>query len=396
MGGAVGTVPAFVCGGYEAGLAVVGSLGRAGVPVVTVLSSGREITRHSRHAAGSVTVPDPADEPNGYVAALLRLADTHGPGVIVPTTDESLETVAAHHEVLAARHTVACPAEGVARTFLDKRITSEVAERAGVEAPRTVSPSSYDELEALAERLRFPCLVKPAESFRYNRAFGVKMKRVHTPDELRTAWGEAHELGIGTMVQELIPGPETGGVNYNVYVVDGVPRAEMTSCKLRLSPRDFGYPSAVVSRHVPEVIAPGRAIVAAMGIEGFANVEFKQDERDGRYQLMEVNGRPNMSGRLAVRCGVDFPLLTYRHLVHGEVPVAPSWREGVHWVNEFKDTRILLDRWRDGRLPWFGGLRPYVSTGVFATFDPRDPRPFLARVRDRVGTEKTPVPAPAR
>ena len=277
-----------------------------------------------------------------------------------------------------------------------QQAASEVAERAGVEAPRTVSPSSYDELEALAERLRFPCLVKPAESFRYNRAFGVKMKRVHTPDELRTAWGEAHELGIGTMVQELIPGPETGGVNYNVYVVDGVPRAEMTSCKLRLSPRDFGYPSAVVSRHVPEVIAPGRAIVAAMGIEGFANVEFKQDERDGRYQLMEVNGRPNMSGRLAVRCGVDFPLLTYRHLVHGEVPVAPSWREGVHWVNEFKDTRILLDRWRDGRLPWFGGLRPYVSTGVFATFDPRDPRPFLARVRDRVGTEKTPVPAPAR
>ena len=100
--------------------------------------------------------------------------------------------------------------------------TTEVADRAGVEAPRTVSPSSYGELESLLEHLRLPCLVKPAESYRYNRAFGVKMKRVHTPDELRTAWGEAHELGIGTMVQELIPGPETGGVNYNVYVVDGV------------------------------------------------------------------------------------------------------------------------------------------------------------------------------
>src|SRR5690349_9765875 len=171
MGAAVSTVPAFVLGGYEAGLAVVGSLGRAGVPVVTVLSSRREITRHSRHATGSVAVPDPADDPTGYVAALLRLADTHGSGVIIPTTDESLETVAADHAVLSARHTVACPTEGVAQTFLDKRITSEVADRAGVEAPRTVSPSSSDELEALAERLRFPCLVKPAESFRYNRAF---------------------------------------------------------------------------------------------------------------------------------------------------------------------------------------------------------------------------------
>ncbi|MEJ2862278.1 carboxylate--amine ligase [Actinomycetospora flava] len=360
-----------------------------------MLSSPRELTRHSRYVAASVTVPDPADDPTGYVGALLRLADTHGPGVLVPTTDEALEAVSAHHHTLAARHTVACPTEAVAQTFLDKRITSEVADRAGVEAPRTVSPDSYGELESLLERLRLPCLVKPAESYRYNRAFGVKMKRVHTPDELRTAWGEAHELGIGTMIQELIPGPETGGVNYNVYVVDGEPRVEMTSRKLRLSPRDFGYPCAVVSRVVPEVIEPGRAIVAAMGLEGFANVEFKQDERDGRYKLMEVNGRPNMSGRLAVRCGVDFPLLTYRHLVHGEAPVAPSWPEGVHWVNEFKDSRSLLDHWRDGRTPWLRGLRPYLSSGVFATFDARDPRPFLARVRDRVGTEKTAAPSPA-
>ncbi|HWN27803.1 MAG TPA: ATP-grasp domain-containing protein [Actinomycetospora sp.] len=389
--GAPTSVPAYVVGGYEAGLAVVRSLGRAGVPVIPVVTSPRETTPHSRWATRTVTVPDPADHTADFVAALLRLADDHGPGLLVPTTDEGLEAVAAHHPELSARHTVACATEGVAQGFLDKRITSDIAERVGVEAPRTVSPGSYDELESLVDRLRFPCLVKPAESYRYNRAFGVKMKRVHTPDELRTAWGEAYDLGIGTMVQELIPGPETGGVNYNVYVVDGEPRVEMTARKMRLSPSDFGYPCAVVSGHVPEVVEPGRAIVRGMGIEGFANVEFKQDERDGRYKLMEVNGRPNMSGRLATRCGVDFPLLTYRHLVDGVVPTPTAWREGVHWVNEFTDTRVLVGRWRDGRLPPLGGLRPYLTRHVFATFDARDPQPFLARLRDRLGTEKTPA-----
>ena len=387
---------AYVVGGFEAGLAVVGSLGRAGVPVVSVVSSPRETTRHSRWVTACVTVPDPADRTTDFVAALLRLADEHGPGLLVPTTDEALEAVAAHHDELSARHTVACATEGVAQGFLDKRITSDIAERVGVEAPRTVSPGSYDELETLLDRLKFPCLVKPAESYRYNRAFGIKMKRVHTPDELRAAWGEAFDLGIGTMVQELIPGPETGGVNYNVYVVDGEPRVEMTSRKLRLSPPDFGYPCAVVSTQVPEVVEAGRAIVRGMGIEGFANVEFKQDERDGRYKLMEVDGRPNMSGRLAVRCGVDFPLLTYRHLVDGVPPTASPWREGVHWLNEFTDTRILVGRWRDGRLPPLRGLRPYLSRRVLATFDARDPGPFLARLRDRFRPQTTPAtPDPA-
>lgn len=381
--------PVHVLGGYEAGLAVVGSLGRAGVPVVSVVTTPRETTRHSRRVAASVTVPDPADRTLEYVEALLRLADEYGPGLIVPTTDESLEAVAAHHDALSARHTVACATDRVAQGFLDKRITSEIADRAGVEAPRTASPTSPEELEALVGHLRFPCLVKPAESYRYNRAFGVKMKRVHTPDELRTAWGEAHALAIGTMVQELIPGPETGGVNYNVYVVDGEPRVEMTSRKLRLSPSDFGYPCAVVSGRVPEVVEAGRAIVAAMGIEGFANVEFKQDERNGRYYLMEVNGRPNMSGRLAVRAGVDFPLLTYRHLVDGVLPTQTPWREGVHWVNEFKDPRVLATRWREGRLAPLGGLRPYVSSRVLATFDASDPRPFLARLGSGITPDKT-------
>src|SRR3954463_3638483 len=85
--------PAFVLGGYEAGLAVVGSLGRAGVPVVALGSSPRETTRHSRYATACVPAPDPADATTDYIGALLRLAADHGPGLLVPTTDETLEAV---------------------------------------------------------------------------------------------------------------------------------------------------------------------------------------------------------------------------------------------------------------------------------------------------------------
>ncbi len=366
---------AYVLGGNAAGLAVVRSLGRAGVPVVAVLSSDRDFADRSRYAT-TLRAPDPADATDAYVDLLTR--QPHG--VIVPTTDASLEAVTEHHDALTAHHIVACPPSKVAQLFLDKLLTSEVAEQAGVPAPRTAMPETVDELDVLAGELVYPCLVKPRQSFRYSRAFGVKMHRVADAAQLRTAWLRAADLDIGTVVQELIPGPEVGGVNYNVYVVDGAPVVELTSRKVRLAPRDFGFPTAVVSAPVPEVIGLGRRIVAAMGIEGFANVEFKLDARDGSYKLMEVNGRPNMSGALAVRCGIDFPLLAYRHLVHGVVPTWQQWEPHVYWVDEVADVRSVVGRWRRRELSLRDALTPYLGRHVFVSFASRDLGPFLGRI----------------
>jgi hypothetical protein len=57
----------------------------------------------------------------------------------------------------------------------------------------------------LIEQLQYPCLVKPRESFRYIRAFGVKMHRVEDGHQLREAWHRAHNLGIKTVVRNRSP-----------------------------------------------------------------------------------------------------------------------------------------------------------------------------------------------
>ena len=372
--------PAYVLGGHQAGLAVVRSLGRAGVPVVAILSSTGDLAWHSRYPQDREIGPDPADQTREYADFLIALRERHGPGVIIPTTDESLEAVAAHRTELEAAHIVACPSSWSAGVFLDKRATSEIAADVDVPAPGTACPQSEAELASALEGLRFPCLVKPRESYRYTRAFGTKMTRVENADELREAWRAAQALDIGTLIQEIIPGPETCGVNYNVYMIDGEPVVEFTSRKLRLAPPNYGYPAVVRTERVPEVLEAGRRIVRGMGIEGFANAEFKLDERDGEYKLMEVNGRPNMSGALAVHCGVDFPLMTYRHLVHGVTPRQTPWREGIHWIDK-ADRLVLAERWKTGQSSFPQGLAPYFSRHIFSGFDVRDPAPSLVRLR---------------
>jgi D-aspartate ligase len=384
MGDTRATV-AYVLGGYEAGLAVVRALGEAGVPVVCVWNSELERARASRHVTLDVRAPDPWLEPERYVQLLLDLEGRVGPGLVVPTTDEAVIAVARAKDTLETRHLVAAPPWSVAEQFVDKHRTYALAERLGVAAPRTARPSSADEVAQIAADFPYPCVVKPRLSHEYRDAFGVKMTKVSGPEELMATWQRAEQAGIGVLVQDYIPGPESGGVNYNGYLVDEEPVAELTARKVRLQPRDVGYPSVVVSRLVPEVLAPSRRILRGMGMSGFANVEFKRDARDGSYVLMEVNGRPNMSGMLDLRCGTNFPLMTYRHLVLGELPhegVDREFEQGVYWINEWADVPTTAARVRTRR-SFRSYLEPYLRPHTFAGLSVNDPFPSLTRLASK-------------
>jgi predicted ATP-grasp superfamily ATP-dependent carboligase len=348
------------------------------VPVVTLWHSESEHARHSRYIEQSVHAPDPGRKPERYLDRLEEVVRQAGRGLVLPTTDETVTLVAKAKGALERHAAVACPPWHVAELFLDKHRTYELAGRLGVAAPHTTLPRDARHLQALASTLSYPCLLKPRSSYLYTRAFGVKMKKAETPAELLSAWREAEEAGIGTLIQEFIPGPETAGLNYNGYYVDGEPLVETTARKLRLWPSDIGYPTVVVSHPAPEVVEPSRRLLRGMGIEGFANVEFKQDGRTGEPILMEVNGRPNMSGGLSTRCGVDFPLITYRHLVAGERPHPGSVPpEAVYWINEASDLAGSVTRMRAGGMSARDCARPYLHRHVFAWLSPSDPAPFL-------------------
>jgi predicted ATP-grasp superfamily ATP-dependent carboligase len=187
------------------------------------------------------------------------------------------------------------------------------------------------------------------------------------------------------MLQEFIPGPDAHGVNYNSYYWNGEPLAEFTAAKIRNAPPQIGSPRVVMSKHIPEVLEPGRRLLRALRYSGFSCTEFKWDARDQSYKLMEVNGRHNMSSRLAARCGMDFPWLEYRHLAYGELPASCDFEDGTYWIDLTRDIANSLMHWRKERYPLARYLEPYRRPHVFAELDWSDPRPFLNRVRRGLG-----------
>jgi predicted ATP-grasp superfamily ATP-dependent carboligase len=206
------------------------------------------------------------------------------------------------------------------------------------------------------------------------------MTSVGNLDELLTAYREARDAGFEVMVQEYIPGDDDTVVNYNAYFIDGQALAEFTARHIRNGPPWFGSPRVVCSERIPEVIEPGRSILRALGFNGFACTEFKFDRRDGLFKLMEVNGRHNLSTLLAVRCGLNFPLLHYRHLAFGEVPISTRYEEGRYWIDLVRDIGFSLAFRSRERYRLSDYLRPYLHRHVFAIWALRDPVPFWARM----------------
>jgi len=361
------------------GLGVARALGRMGVPVVMFHYPERDLARVSRYVVESVAAPNPEHDEEGFIEKLVDYGTRRGGGVLMPTSDETVVAVARHKARLKQYFMVACPDWAVAERFIDKKHTYALAEAVGVPAPKTFVPGSLEEVEEKARLLGFPCLVKPSTGHLFYTHFRRKMFPVDDLDALVRLYREATEAGLQVLLQEIIPGDDRHGVNYNAYAWDGRALVEFTARKVRNAPPWYGSPRVAISEAIPEVIEPGRRILQALQFSGFACTEFKKDDRDGVYKLMEINGRHNLSTLLAVACGINFPWLEYQHHISGEIPAPRDFRKGVYWIDLTRDIGYSVAYARKERYSIADYLRPYLKPHVFAILDYKDPKPFVRR-----------------
>ena len=377
--------PAIVLATHTMGLGVIRALGIMDVPIVAVYyDRHKDMGYVSRYVEHQVHAPHPERAEDEFLDLLVECAPRFGGGLLIPVSDETLVTVSRHKDLLEHHYVVACTEWEITRRFVDKKHTYALAETGGVAAPKTLVPKSLEDVERYGKTIEYPCLVKPCQSHRFFAHFGRKMVRVEDLKQMLSTYQQAADAGMEVMLQEIIPGDDTHVVNYNSYFWSGEPLVEFTAQHLRKAPPELGSPCVAVSRQIPEVLEPGRRILQAIDFYGYSCTEFKKDPRDGVYKLMEVNGRHNLSGLLAVRCGVNFPWFHYKHLVQGEPPSAVAYRSGVYWIDITRDAthsvRCL------GRHPCspIRYVQPYLKPHVFAVFDLKDPKPFVKRLADLI------------
>lgn len=352
-----------------------------GVPVVAIsYQRSLDMGYKSKYVKEKIFAPHPEKDEAAFIKLLMDYAKQHGRLLLIPADDATLVTVSRNKVELEKYYITQCTDWEITQRFLDKKFTYALAEEINVPAPKTYVPRSVDQVEKFAETIQFPCLVKPCYSHRYYEHFRRKMIRVDNLIEMKSEFSRANSVGVEVMIQELIIGDDTTGVNYNSVFLNGEPVIEFIAEKVRLSPPSFGIPCVVKScDDIPEVRESGRKLLKAMDFSGYSCTEFKKDSRDSKYKLMEVNGRHNRSGLLSIKCGINFPWIMYNYHLSGDISSINTYRKGVYWIDEFKDISTTGKRILKGEYSLLKFIDPYIRHHVFAVFDLNDMGPFIVR-----------------
>jgi predicted ATP-grasp superfamily ATP-dependent carboligase len=376
---------AVVMGLSTAALAVARSLGRRGVPMVGVHHGERPPPASACRYLHAVRAPDIEDGP-ALLEFYLRLGERlgHQP-VLMPTGDQNVLFIVRHREALSRRF----------RTLLgDSRLLERIASKAtfldlcrehDLPIPPTAVPESETELEQLVPRLRFPCVVKPefTHLWRTPAAAAAGLGRakalpVADPEALMACYRRVAAVTPRVIVQEMIVGPDANHESYCALTdTDGRRLGEFVARKLRVAPAHFGMGCLVESVRTPDVIAEGRRVLEALQLHGFAGVQFKRDQRDGRVSLIEMTIRFPVWAALPPASGVDFPFMFYRLCAGQPVSPAGAPRTGTLWLDSRADLLAMPNYLSDGSWTRWAYHRSRLRADVSAHFAWDDPAPWL-------------------
>lgn len=386
--------------GYYGTLAAVRSLGRAGVPVVTLDTGILSVGRYSRHSTAHFKSPrlDSPDWPNW----LLEFGRRGPRRAIYATSDAVSFALADRREELSAFYDLYQPGLDTMMSILDKGLLHKHAQAVGMDSPETWLPSSATDAHKIMREVGGLFVAKPRSQL--SVITGAKGLIIDASDArnvydelLRQTGRDNHFIKrfpetAMPMLQRYYPEAMD-----QVYSLSGfrditgklvVMRAAL---KILQNPRQLGVGLCFEEADViPELAERTLRLCERIGYYGAFELEFIAS-RD-RMMLIDFNGRLYNQLAFDIARGMDLPRLVYAaatgraeelsQLVQAQNQLRQS-NDALFFCNSFGLSlavgakRIFrtmsleeANRWREWRRGAGEGL-------VDAVRDPNDPFPAI-------------------
>jgi D-aspartate ligase len=324
---------------FYTGLGIARNLSGYGMRLIGLSAERKGYGLFSRFCEVRVA-PNSHEEPLALKEYLLTLAQEFPGAIIFPTRDADVLFLDTYREELAPHYRLAIPPHAALMRVMDKDSLIKTAIAAGVPVPRTLVVYGPREIPLVAEKVGYPCVVKPVKSVdwrkgnNWEKVGGRKAFLVASEAEFRQEFDRIGSITPGLLVQEWIGGSTEQIVILGGYIGDnGNPVAYFTARKLVQSPDDFGTGCIVEIVTLPELLEPTMKLCKALDYRGMAEVEYKKDDRTGEYKLIEINTRHWDWHRLGMAHNVNVSWAAYCDLMDEKYSLQSEVKRGASkWV----------------------------------------------------------------
>jgi predicted ATP-grasp superfamily ATP-dependent carboligase len=129
-----------------------------------------------------------------------------------------------------------------------------------------------------------------------------------------------------------------------------------------------------------EVMSIGIKYFEGLKYKGMGGVEFKFDERDRQYKLIEMNPRTGMQNINATASGINFALIRYLDALGKEFDKPPAQINGVRWADAIADFKsFLIRRKRENAVSILAFMKDWLTADTHAFYAIDDPLPLIIR-----------------
>jgi len=282
---------------HHGALAVARTLGRLGVPVYAVVEDAYTPLAMTRYLTKAFVWDSCPTDPESFVRAMSSIGESIArPAMIIPMDDLSAVFVAENAANLAPWFIMPQIPPQLPLQLANKARLHTLCAELGIPSARSVVPHSIDDLRTFTEGAKFPVVVKAAEQWLpLKDRFSTMV--LQTPEQLFKFYEDYnYEAGQRLIIQEFIPGDDW--ICHGYYNSEKNISLTFTGRKLRAYPTNAGSTALGVSIDNETLRCASERLLKAVAYSGIIDMDWRKDERDGQYKILDCNPRVGMNFRM--------------------------------------------------------------------------------------------------
>jgi len=381
-----------VLGSFINGLGLVRSFGEMAIPSIC-LDYTRNIAMYSKYSKNFIC-PHPLKKEVDFIKYLLQLGSRlKNKGILFATGDDWLMSISKNQKILSQYYSFPMSGWDTIKKIINKSYLYKIADQINIPIPRTFFLDSLKQIKNIKKKIIFPCILKPAITINFAEKLkiGNQVLIIENSEKLDN-WAikikNAHLDNIKLIIQEQIYGPIKNLYTLTAYSDrKGEIKAYSIGHKIRQFPPEAGTIMSGRLKNQKQILNLGIKLIKKLNFCGLSNTEFKKDEKDGKFKLMEINPRSGKWTYSATAAGLNLPYIAYQETL-GVKSISKNRKHTNNelvWLDLLNDLLIALFGYKirgfcKARISFKEWKKSIKGKKRFAVISVKDPVPMFIHI----------------